>query len=248
MANPQIEDGYTRIANELLEAISLSKLNGSEHQVFWVIVRKTYGYQKKDDPISLSQFCLATRINKQNVCRALSNLITKNMIIKSDKDKITKYRIQKDYTTWKPLSNMITLSNPIKPVINSDKEIVINSETHKRKKNTKETLTKEKKSIVPSMQGQSSGPQKPTFDFGSQSWKNITEDNLKIWRAAYPACDIQVELAKMAAWLLGNPESRKTRYDRFIPNWLARSQDKGGTKAAPSIDEKVTLIKKQEEK
>ena len=143
MASPQIENGHTRIANELLDAIVRVGLAGEESKVFWFIVRKTYGYQKTWDEISLSQFCLASGLNKQNTCRALSNLIKKNMIIKSDKGKITKYRIQKDYTIWKPLSKLIMLSNPIKPVINIDKESVIKSETHKRNKNTKETITKE---------------------------------------------------------------------------------------------------------
>jgi phage replication O-like protein O len=144
LANPQTENGYTKIANELLEAFCFVRLGGDENKVFWMIIRKTYGFNKKEDEISLSQFCLGTGLRKQNVCRALSNLIKKNMIIKSDKSDSVNYRIQKDYTLWKPLSNLITLSNPIMGVIKSDKESVIKSETHKRNKNTKETLTKEK--------------------------------------------------------------------------------------------------------
>lgn len=144
MANPQVENGHTRIANELLDAIVRVGLSGDEGKAFWFIVRKTYGFQKTTDSISLTQFCLATGMNKQNVCRALSNLIKKKMVIKSDKDRITKYRIQKDYTIWTPLSKLITLSNLIKPFIESDNEIVIKSETYKRNKNTKETITKEK--------------------------------------------------------------------------------------------------------
>lgn len=148
MANPQLEEGHTRIANDILEAVSLLRMSGEESQVFWVVIRKTYGYQKTWDEISLSQFCLATGMNKQNVCRALSKLIKKNMIIKIDKGRTSKYRIQKDYTTWLPLSKLITLSKLIKPVIKNDKENVINIETHKRNKNTKE-IRKERELLVP---------------------------------------------------------------------------------------------------
>ena len=144
-ANPQTENGFTKLANELLEAFSLSRISGEENQVFWTIIRKTYGFNKTWDEISLSQFCLATGMNKQNVCRALSKLIKKKMIIKTDKGKIAKYRIQKDYTTWLPLSKLITLSNLIKPIIKTDKENVINLETYKRNKNTKDTITKERR-------------------------------------------------------------------------------------------------------
>ena len=147
MASPQVENGYTKIANELLDAYSAIRLSGEENQVFWTIVRKTYGFNKKEDSISLSQFCLATGLIKQNVCRALSKLIKKNIVIKIDKSNITKYRIQKDYTKWLPLSKLIRLSKLITPIIKIDKESVINIETHKRQRDTKETITKEKKDI-----------------------------------------------------------------------------------------------------
>lgn len=142
MASPQVENGYTKIANELLEAYSKIRLSGEENQIFWIIIRKTYGFEKKEDNISLSQFVLSTGINKPNVCRALSNLIEKNMIIKNDNNNITNYRIQKDYTQWRPLSKKIMLSKKIIEIIKKDNKTVIKKDTYKRNKNTKETLTK----------------------------------------------------------------------------------------------------------
>ena len=49
MASPQIEDGYTKIANELLEAISKVNLSSYEFRVIMAIIRKTYGFNKKSD-------------------------------------------------------------------------------------------------------------------------------------------------------------------------------------------------------
>ena len=43
------DDGYTRIANTLLEAICRVDLTARQMRVFMAIVRKTYGYQKKSD-------------------------------------------------------------------------------------------------------------------------------------------------------------------------------------------------------
>ena len=133
MASPQVENGYTMLSNELLEAYAMIRISGEENQLFWFIVRKTYGFKKKDDAISLSQFSLATGINKQNVCRALSKLIIKNMIIKNDNGLITRYRIQKDYTSWKPLSKKIIKKSVIK----------IDNLPLSKKIHTKETITKE---------------------------------------------------------------------------------------------------------
>ena len=53
MANPQIEDGYTPIADELLEAMCRLTLGEAEWKVFNAIIRKTYGYKKKKDQISM---------------------------------------------------------------------------------------------------------------------------------------------------------------------------------------------------
>lgn len=46
----------------------------------------------------------------------------------------------------------------------------------------------------------------------------------------YPAVDIIQELRKMVGWLDSNPTKRKTKrgISRFINNWLASAQDKGG--------------------
>ena len=61
-------------------------------------------------------------------------------------------------------------------------------------------------------------------------WKNITDADRAEWLAAYPACDLDICLARMTAWLKANPtKARKSNWRRFVTNWLARQQDKGGT-------------------
>ncbi len=69
------------------------------------------------------------------------------------------------------------------------------------------------------------------FNFESRGWENILEKDIKAWGKAYPACDINLCLRRMAEWLLANPEKKKTKYRRFIINWLNRQQDSGGTKS-----------------
>jgi hypothetical protein len=60
-------------------------------------------------------------------------------------------------------------------------------------------------------------------------WSGIDPGRLDRWAKAYPACDITRQLAAMSAWLAANPaRARKSNYERFITNWLAREQDKGG--------------------
>jgi hypothetical protein len=72
--------------------------------------------------------------------------------------------------------------------------------------------------------------QKINFNFETSEWENIPEYKISLWEKAYPACDINLELIAMAAWLTANPEHRKSNYERFIVNWLSKTQQKGGNK------------------
>ncbi|MFA5559973.1 MAG: hypothetical protein WDA59_11075 [Methanofastidiosum sp.] len=71
---------------------------------------------------------------------------------------------------------------------------------------------------------------KINFNFDTNKWENITKEDIEIWSSAYPACDINMGLNQMRAWLIANPDKRKTNYRRFITNWFARWQDSGGVK------------------
>lgn len=64
------------------------------------------------------------------------------------------------------------------------------------------------------------------FDYENGDWLNINEKHRKAWDAAYPALNIDQELAAAASWLIGNPKNRKTNHGKFLTNWLARQQDK----------------------
>src|SRR3972149_10626280 len=102
VANPQKENGHINIANTIAEKLAGFRISGEEWQVLWVIWRKTHGWHKKADCISLSQFHIATKIKKPNIIRALNKLISKNMVLKKD-NKITLYAFNKDFDTWKPV-------------------------------------------------------------------------------------------------------------------------------------------------
>jgi hypothetical protein len=65
-------------------------------------------------------------------------------------------------------------------------------------------------------------------------WQGITDADRQEWRQAYPACDLQAELAKATAWLKANPaKAHKSNWRRFVVSWLTRSQDRGGTNREP---------------
>jgi len=101
MANPQLEDGYTPIANEILEALARINLGAYEVRTLFYLIRKTYGWKKKKDWISLSQFSKGLGLDRRNVFRALKSLHGKGLVVicRDDKKHPT-YGFQKNYERW----------------------------------------------------------------------------------------------------------------------------------------------------
>lgn len=136
---PQLEDGYTKIANEIVEVFCHYRLSGEEWLVLWAIIRKTYGWKKKSDNIALKTFADMTKLKRQTAQRALNNLVEKKVIsvIKNDDRKPNNYAFNKVFSTWKLSSKKITVkklsSKMITPVIKNDVSSVINIEALKRK-------------------------------------------------------------------------------------------------------------------
>jgi len=103
MPSPQLENGYTTIANELLEVMAFIQLPPNEWQVLFVIIRKTYGYKKKVDRIANLQIMDATGLGKEVVSRAIKNLTRKGLVSRTGKY----LGINKDYGQWQ-LAELLT--------------------------------------------------------------------------------------------------------------------------------------------
>lgn len=103
MASPQTQNGFLRVAFELAEALAYAHLTPNEWKIIWVIMRKTYGWDKPSDRISLRTFSEATGINRRSAFRAIKSLIKKGVVKIADTYILT-YSIQKDYEKWNCIS------------------------------------------------------------------------------------------------------------------------------------------------
>lgn len=87
-----------------------------------------------------------------------------------------------------------------------------------------------------------SGRQRPTAVrardgpvWTGERWEGISPEIRAEWQAAFPACDIDRQLAAMKAWLVANASrAHKSNWPRFIVNWLKREQDRGGDERGSS--------------
>jgi len=113
---PQLENGYCKIANGILDAMCRYRIPGEQMQILLHIIRQTYGWNRKEAEISVAQFAQATDIKAPNVCRALKSLENKNVItiIKNDNRSNPTYRFNKYFNQWQALSKKITSKSIIK--------------------------------------------------------------------------------------------------------------------------------------
>jgi hypothetical protein len=68
------------------------------------------------------------------------------------------------------------------------------------------------------------------FSAESRKLENISEQDIQDWSQAYPAVDVRLETKRAEQWCLANPTKTKKNYRRFLTNWFARTQERGGNK------------------
>ena len=98
--------GHTKIPNYILDTLTHIKLSGSEWNVLMLIIRKTLGWHKNDDWISLTQFVRICGIDKSSVRRALQTLEERKIVCKSAHSrKGSKYELNKNCEEWTTQKN-----------------------------------------------------------------------------------------------------------------------------------------------
>ena len=97
---PQLEDGFVRIVSELVDQFCRRNFNGAEWRVLWAVIRKTYGFNKREDVIAYSQFVKLTGLHHRAVGRTLKALKLKNVLIVTEARVGNSYRLNKNYSDW----------------------------------------------------------------------------------------------------------------------------------------------------
>ncbi|MDC9591464.1 replication protein [Xenorhabdus sp. XENO-10] len=133
-----LEDGFTRVANELLDAVLLSGLTEIQLHIVLAIWRKTYGYNKKMDWISNEQFQQMTTKDSTKCSTAKNQLIRMKVLIQSGRQ----IGMNKNISEWETKFNGFSKSFT-KSVKKSFTESVNRSLPNQS--NTKDNITKDKK-------------------------------------------------------------------------------------------------------
>ena len=137
-----LDDGYTRTANALMEAVMLSGL--TQHQLLIVIAvwRKTYGYNKKADWIGNDQFAELTGMAATKCSTAKNELIRMGVLIQNGRQ----VGMNKNISEWKTKVNGIgkTFTESVKQTFPKSVKRTLPNQS-----NTKDNNTKDKKERSP---------------------------------------------------------------------------------------------------
>lgn len=98
----ELEDGYARVANLLLEALSASQLNGKQMSICIFIIRRTYSWGEKSDEITLKEFALACNSSETYMSKQLKQLIEWKVIKRNNYSpgKVPEYEINTRVDEW----------------------------------------------------------------------------------------------------------------------------------------------------
>ncbi len=114
MASPQLENGFTRIANEILEKIYGEAFTSSELRIVLTVIRFTYGFNRKSHALSESFISKATGISIRHVKRDLAALISANVLLSvKEPTSSTSREIQfnKNYSDWRLCHRVTAVSS-----------------------------------------------------------------------------------------------------------------------------------------
>ncbi len=183
---------------------------------------------------SIAKLAEETGLTNDEVRTAISHLIRTKEITKQSTNKYTVFTVV-NYALYQDAPEQFPSSpQPIPvlfPTIEEGKKV-------RRKEEYRNTINgiscpePENSAPIPS------GILLPLVD---KSFYDVPQEKITLWRETYPAVDVEQELRRMIAWLDSNPTKRKTRrgIERFINNWLARTQDSGGSKGQKEVREAV---------
>jgi phage replication O-like protein O len=228
--------GHTQIANELLEAITMHAFKQTTLRVLLALVRKTIGFNKKEDDLSASQLgSLLGQMKRQHITTALNELAAMRVIHKRPGRYGSVVGINTDFSQW--------LSRPASGQ-ESESEIApcpsIGQAGSPDAGHTKDNLPIDNRQNTDlSAEGSANGelklwsatrtavsPVVALLPLADGTEHAVAPQQIVEWTAAFPAVDVLGELLRMRAWLDANRAQRKTRrgIDRFIVSWLARAQ------------------------
>lgn len=96
-----MEDGYTRIANPIMDALCCADFNAREFRVVNFVIRETYGWQVKQKRMSGEYIAKKVKLDPSRCSKVLNELIRREVIIRHGGSR-SPVSLNKNVDDWKP--------------------------------------------------------------------------------------------------------------------------------------------------
>lgn len=232
MARPRIENGFTRISNEVLEALFKARIDSGPMRVALWVIRSSWGWRRRHAP-HLGYRRIGREMNMHEASVRLAFKVLENAGIVKCVD--GKWQFEKDYEKWE---GAYPTTHP--PARNDKKECVAHHAgaypttqsaypaTHPLSLYVKER----RKEILPE-QSSDHPPTDELFEFpikcarrGGPSIWTLPPTKIAEYRESFPEVDLLRELRKARQWCRDHEVQRKTGrgMPAFLGRWLSKAQ------------------------
>lgn len=94
------DDGYCRVANQIMDMMCQADLSGAQYRVLNAIVRSTYGYNKKMDRVTNTYLAELTGLAERTIISALTALEQRQIIFLNKSGMMKSVSINKTVSDW----------------------------------------------------------------------------------------------------------------------------------------------------
>lgn len=226
MANPQLEDGHTQIANEILDVLMRTYIPPNQWQVLVCIIRKTYGFKKKVDWIANSQIAENTGLARSTVSRALKLLEKQHLIIRNGRT----IGFNKDWEQWEISRVANSVDSPANSAeANHDEKVdsTANSPKVDSPANTVDSAANKKlTALLPTKEIIKETIQKK--EYGEFNNVFLTEEEFQKLQTQFGG-EAQTLIERLSSYMASKGKRYKSHYATIL-NWSRRDKEgKGAT-------------------
>jgi len=158
----EVEDGYTRTANELQKAKCRLRMAGREHCVLEAVIYATYGWNKKQDRLTNTYLAELCDMDPSDVNKALQELARRNIITLKKSGHMKLVGVNKVVSEWlyerrtKPRALKNPGNSAQNPGDSTQKAGCFRLSNRAETPNTQDSLTQD--NLTQDIQSSSSGP------------------------------------------------------------------------------------------
>ena len=157
MANPQKENGYTPISNEIMDEVAKLQINATQFRILIVVWRYTYGFSRKEHTLSEGFISNATGIHKKRIGQELLDLIKRKVLTEEVAPSFASTRVisfNKNYQEWtnrdsqsinRQSMKTLTGSESIDQTVNENVDRTVNENVDQDKQYLKQILKQKEK-------------------------------------------------------------------------------------------------------